>query len=234
MAKICGIYQLKNKVNNEIYVGQTIDLQDRLRCHKYSPKKQEPCVIGRAIGKYGWENFEVSIIESISDWDLLDEREIYWISLLKPRYNVSQGGDVRRGHTLSEETKKKISDAKKGKKLTPEHISNRSKGQRGRVTSPEVRKRISESNIKTKKLFPPKKVTEETKIKKEITRKINQKKKDNVKVIQRDKNSLEIIRVFDSITEVLSLTNYSRKAIVSALNKTLNSYKGFFWEYSSC
>ena len=54
----------------------------------------------------------------------------------------------RKGVTLSDETRKKISEAKKGKKLKPfteEHRKKMSEAKKGRRLSEETRKKISES-----------------------------------------------------------------------------------------
>jgi hypothetical protein len=85
------IYQIKNLINSKLYVGQSIDLDVRLRAHKSAiTNKQNPCYnypLYRAIRKYGWDNFEVSILEEVLADDDLTRREIYWYEKLNPEYN---------------------------------------------------------------------------------------------------------------------------------------------------
>ena len=53
------VYLLTNNLNLMCYVGKTTrKLKTRLCAHKNNPNSY----IGRAIQKYGWENFKVSIL----------------------------------------------------------------------------------------------------------------------------------------------------------------------------
>ena len=92
------IYKIENKINGKVYIGQTImDVRDRWYRHceinKSNPSESN-MLIKRAIFKYGKENFDFSVIEIVSK-ELLDEREIYWISYYQSNkigYNISSGG----------------------------------------------------------------------------------------------------------------------------------------------
>jgi len=48
------------------------------------------------------------------------EREQFWLDLLKPEYNVCTIAGNTQGITLSAETREKISQAHRGKRLSPE------------------------------------------------------------------------------------------------------------------
>lgn len=88
----CGIYKITNLINNKVYIGQSIDIEKRLKKHKYS---YDNFHIHRAIQKYGKDNFSYEIIEECSQ-DALDEKEKYWITYynsLEPNgYNMVPGG----------------------------------------------------------------------------------------------------------------------------------------------
>lgn len=97
----CGIYLLENIINDKLYVGQSINIEARIRSHfevaynKNSKEYNYP--LSRAIRKYGYENFNWYIIEICSK-DLLNEREIYWIDYynsIKYGYNQVLGGNKR-------------------------------------------------------------------------------------------------------------------------------------------
>lgn len=129
--KICGIYQLKNRVNGKIYIGQSIDIYDRWTRHKnasfYKNGKDYNILLYRAIRKYGWDNFEKTILEICTQEDL-DDKERYYIEKFKSYdtnkigYNLRYGGqNGARCSPLSEEAKMKISQANKGRKWTEEH-----------------------------------------------------------------------------------------------------------------
>lgn len=91
------IYLMTNKINGLQYVGQTsLTLAARMRGHKNEAKYLKPNVyFVRAMHKYGFENFDVKIIEECPD-ENLDEREVFWISeydtFLGPGYNSTRGG----------------------------------------------------------------------------------------------------------------------------------------------
>lgn len=97
MNKICGIYKITNKLNNKIYIGQSINIYNRWRNHYYSGIKLNPnddTLIHRAMNKYGIENFDFEIIEEISV-NYLNEREKYWIQYYDSYnngYNMTIGG----------------------------------------------------------------------------------------------------------------------------------------------
>lgn len=111
------IYKIQNKINGKIYIGQTVGtLEHRMSQHKANGKKIS--VIGNAIHKYGWDNFDVEVIDEAETIEELNRKEIYWIgyykSLSPNGYNLELGG---RNALHEEETRKKISEANKGRHL---------------------------------------------------------------------------------------------------------------------
>lgn len=70
------IYKYTNKLNNRVYIGQTINEKLRKESHF---KSGANCKFHRAIHYYGWMNFEYEVIEVV-DKSKLSERELYWIN----------------------------------------------------------------------------------------------------------------------------------------------------------
>ena len=107
-----GIYGIKNKINNKIYVGQTYDFNYRwgkhkiaLRSNTHSNKKLQ-----FAWNKYGEDNFEFFVIEECG-LDIINEREVYWIEFydsLNSGYNLCEGGNGIRGYKHTEEEIQKM------------------------------------------------------------------------------------------------------------------------------
>ena len=91
------IYQITNIVNGKIYIGQTCDLKRRLFEHKCCKNKKT--IISKAVRKYGWENFEIKILEKCKK-SIVNVREIYYIKKYKSLskyglgYNMTEGGEV--------------------------------------------------------------------------------------------------------------------------------------------
>ncbi len=111
------IYVITNKLSGKQYVGQT---QRTLKARIYEHRHGKVLYIDRAIRKIGWENFTVEVLEECKTLEELNEREMYWIRKLnskKPNgYNRTDVGNGRRGHHLSEDTKKRLSEMRRGPK----------------------------------------------------------------------------------------------------------------------
>lgn len=89
------IYIIKNRINDKVYIGQTVNPTQRWAQYKTEAKKRpENQLITRAMRLYGFDNFYMEIIES--NIENYDEREIYWIqyynSLAPNGYNLVKGG----------------------------------------------------------------------------------------------------------------------------------------------
>ena len=122
--KTCGIYKIENLVNGKSYIGQSVDIFRRWKDHSnFWEAKKNWSAIKHALHKHCLENFTFTILEECLKEDLND-REIYWIKKLNTQsphgYNMTAGG----GGSLnaSKQTRAKMSKAKKGKKLTKEHV----------------------------------------------------------------------------------------------------------------
>ena len=93
--EVCGkIYGIENMLNHKIYVGRTIKtVEERTQRHRWC----KTSLIGRAIRKYGWENFVVVTLEECDNGENLNEAEKRWIKRLnckKPNgYNLTDGGE---------------------------------------------------------------------------------------------------------------------------------------------
>lgn len=85
------IYKTINSLNNKIYIGKKTS--DYFLTDYYG----SGVLIQGALLKYGKENFQVELLESIDDLTDLDTREQYWISFYNSTspdvgYNISKGG----------------------------------------------------------------------------------------------------------------------------------------------
>lgn len=154
------IYKITNKINNKIYIGQTIEsLEKRWSRHNWKcTKSRNAMAITNAIIKYGKENFIIEQIDYANTIEELNNKEVYYIdyfNTMSPNgYNLKTGGDNKR---LSDETKKKISEGNKGKKRTEETKKKLSDSHKGWIPSEETKnkwrrafggKRPSDNTIK--------------------------------------------------------------------------------------
>jgi len=119
------------------------------------------------VSKYGIENFNVIILD-FCDVNALNEKEIYYISQFQSNnkkygYNLSSGGNSGMvGYKHSEETRRKVSESKKGWKMSDAQREFISKLHTGKVVSEETRKKISKANSGINHYFFGKKHTEES------------------------------------------------------------------------
>lgn len=133
------------------YVGRTMSLlSTRWSKHKTNARLSKTNNHrSNWINKYK-DEIEIFLIEGGLDTkEQSCDRERYYIALYREKYgsltNSSNGGDGGcEGYKHTEEAKKKISEAHKGRKFSDEHIKNI----KNRVISEETRKKLSKSSKK--------------------------------------------------------------------------------------
>jgi group I intron endonuclease len=141
---LCSIYKITNNVNGKVYIGQTWKLiKYRFDAHKRS----KHCIkLYNAMEKHGRENFSIELITFCSTQETADYWEEYFIKKydsINLGYNLREGGS--HGKT-SEETKRKLSIAGKGRPApnkgiaaSPETIAKLSSMRKGVKKSDEHR-----------------------------------------------------------------------------------------------
>lgn len=116
-----GVYVIRNVVNGKVYVGSSIDVQKRYREHFGALRRGDHRCEGlqRAWQKYSSDVFIFEVAEFCDVEDLI-VREQLWIDNLKAAdsrfgYNSRAVAESNYGTHRSEETKRKIGDAHRGK-----------------------------------------------------------------------------------------------------------------------
>lgn len=126
------IYVISNKLNGKTYVGKTTQpsIQHRWMSHIRDSARGKTRLYN-AIKKYGIDQFEIYVMEStgVVSREQLNKREIYWIEVLEPEYNMTKGGD---GGWIHDQTGnhwkvKDTSRMKNKKTITPKVIAGRLK-----------------------------------------------------------------------------------------------------------
>ena len=171
------VYRHINKINNKQYIGITKQNPPSNRWGSNGSNYKENPHFWAAIQKYGWDNFEHELLYTNLSQEDACNKEIELIKKYKTQdckygYNVFEGGncpeipeEVRKkmskamqgnknglGKVCSEEKKKKISLAQKGRSFTEEHkkaISKAKKGKTHKTLSAESRKKIADAHDKT-------------------------------------------------------------------------------------
>lgn len=161
------LYLITNRVNRKLYIGKTVcSLKRRWTQHISSAKKQSQYALHRAINKYGAENFDKCVL-LIGSQDYLIQMEQAAIERFDSRrngYNMTVGGEgvsrpcspetreklrqINLGKRHTEETKKKMSEAHKGRPapfLSPETRERIRQKLLGRKMSPEIVEKMSKA-----------------------------------------------------------------------------------------
>ena len=152
----CGIYEIRNMVNQKIYIGSAVNFNNRKRTHLYQLRNNihGNTHLQYSFNKYGEAAFTFNFL-FYCDYDNLLLYEQRTIDALSPEYNQRIVAYSNRGIKYSDEVKKKWGDIRRGKPLGPfsdEHKKNISKSKIGKVynlghfVSNETKRKISESH----------------------------------------------------------------------------------------
>jgi len=124
------IYKAINKINNKVYIGQTIGTLENRESQHWSAAngrgRQRNIKFYRALRKYGRYNFDWMIIRANIPKSLLDiaeKEEIKKYDSFKNGYNSDLGGKSRRGYKPTKKTIAKCSGQNSVKaKLTDKDV----------------------------------------------------------------------------------------------------------------
>lgn len=234
------IYKIINIKNKHIYIGKCKNLAKRWTQHKGCSKYKNTDLYF-AMRKYGIKNFKIKIIEYCNK-NNVNRKEKLWISKLKPKYNMTKGGDgggfLNKKHNKNWLNKIKNINSKKvacydldgnfikvfnsyteagsfiGKTKNHKGVSACIRGEYKSCGGFQW-KSIKNNNL-------PKKI--------KSYKRISHKQK---KVIQYDIDNT-YIKTYKSITEAANITGSSVSKIVCVCKKQRKQHNGFIWKYSSC
>lgn len=259
--KFPGVYVVKNLVNGKYYIGESLNIRNRI----YQHKKGVAQLLHKAIKKYGIENFDI-YVEYLKDFgknDLIELEEcliMKYDSLAPNGYNICLKGSNCSGIKQSDESKlkrsksltgikrsreeiKRSSESRKGTKRTPKQIENISNSHKGIVYGPcsEERKRKISESLKlryknTEHPFQGKKHTEE--FKKNLSAKKTGISNLSAKlpILQIDINTGEVIKEWESTSDaVLSMFKDKKKAssISAVLHGRYKTAHGYRWKFKN-
>ncbi len=121
------IYLLQNKITKDVYIGQTHNFKNRMCKYRSLNCRGQPKLYN-AIAKYGFDNFEIYVLQNCNNQSELHEYEKYYIKLYKSNiygYNCSEGGEnTTKGHKYSRPN------------FTNEHRKNMSLAHLGKASRP--------------------------------------------------------------------------------------------------
>lgn len=135
------LYKITNKINNKSYIGFSYDAEKRFKQHIFEAyNKNSPSyhtIFHRSIRKYGQHNFTQEIIYQSLYEEHIKESEEFFIRENNTHYkfgygyNMTYGGEGTKGIYRNDATRKRMSDA-----------------QRGKIKSPETKQKLFESMLR--------------------------------------------------------------------------------------
>lgn len=241
LKNISGVYVITSKINNKKYIGESVNLLDRLNTHLCTlyANTHYNTYLQNTFNKYGPDNIIVDVIELCSDFET-KRREHHWVHILQTydyKYGFNQNLTDPEGlgrpseetklkmsisqkkrPPVTEKTKKKLREANLGKKHTQEFKDNCRKRQIAKVPFMLGRKHSPETLEKLKISHTGKKHTPEQKL------------KMSNQIYQYDLEG-NFIKEWESVSEASRVIGISRSSIIdSVLNR--REGKKFKWKYS--
>ena len=91
------VYKIENNINHKIYIGQTNNLERRIKEHRHDKRMNHP--IYNAIHKYGWDNFSVETLYFGEDYNTKEKEyiKLYRSNEKEFGYNIQNGGQDSSG-----------------------------------------------------------------------------------------------------------------------------------------
>lgn len=225
-----GIYKITSP-SDKTYIGQSINIERRWKAYKNINESKSQIKLYSSFIKYGIINHKFEIIEKCSI-EQLNEKEIYWglyyCVLDKTGLNLKLGNSNGK---CSQETKDKISQARKGWVPSIERgikIGNKNKN---RILSDEHKNKIGKSNSKPKPMFIGR-ISPNKGLKHTLTeeQKLKQKNKNGKKVNQYDIQG-NFIQEWKSCSAAAFSLNKSPSLISQCCREKVKTAFGFIWKY---
>ena len=229
------VYIVTNTINGKKYIGLSLNKKKWFRSWYYGSGK----LIKKAIIKYGKENFNKEIVKEFENEDDCRNFERHLIRLYNAvedpmYYNMSPGGygGACLGHSVTEETRKKISLVNTGKKRSKESCDNIGNCKRGIKQSDEhieKRKKLIKENWDNRSSDYRKSISDKIRISN-----IGKKRSNDIKEKISKSNSRlskeDILNIFDmyennniTYSEIGDIYKLNTSSVWAILNKV--SYK---------
>lgn len=230
------IYKIENLINNHLYIGKTNN--PRRRWNEHIREHSTCSILKKAFRKYGINNFRMVILleikaSSIENLNtILNALEPLYIkkyNTFKNGYNATSGGEGICNYKMSEITKRKISNALKGRILSEERRKQCGLANKGKHHSKEVCERIRLALLNRDKSIYEK-----------IGLKLRGRKRDKDIIakgaIKRRKPILQYTLDGKFIQEYAGssfISNMNNANIISCCKGKISSAYGYIWRYKN-
>lgn len=158
--KSAGVYAITNLFNDSAYIGSTKDFKVRWDLHRSSLRlnKHSNSHLQHSWNKYGENKFEFMVCEYVNDFELLVDREQYWLDFHRMHvgvYNIilvvdrssgmlgkKHSKETRQQMSISAYNRPPVSD--ESRRRNSESNLGRTAWNKGKTYSREYKQRLSE------------------------------------------------------------------------------------------
>lgn len=143
--KSAGIYKFTCLINNKVYIGKSVNLYSRINDHRRCSKKERGnCYFENALIKYGWESFDVDILEVFEDFnkDQDNDRLLFIESEYIKLFNSS---DKNKGYNVCKYSMDSTGIPKPPRSDT--HRANMSIAKKGKLNGPHRKESIEKMSL---------------------------------------------------------------------------------------
>lgn len=236
----CGVYCIRCKVDNRVYVGASTNIYNRIRqhieCLRVKSKDSNRHLI-EAWHAHGEDNFEYEILECLEDKEKLKEREYHWMVVLKSTdrnfgYNLRM--DSAKKMIVHEETKDLLSEVLVGEN-NPNYNHKWSEDMKERmsdikkqqykdgvisVNMEAIRKGIA---IRNQHLIDNPEILQNMK-------RVLREKNTKYRMFQYDKTTKKLVRIWDYVADIVKENpTYKRHNIYAVCSGEKKSIYGYIW-----
>lgn len=152
-----GIYQITNEINGKRYVGSAVNVKKRWRAHLSGLRRSqhENQHLQRAFDKFGESAFIFSVLEYVEDTWQLAKREQHYLNTVNPEYNMCPTAGNCFARPCSVESRRRMSEAHRGKPLSRRHRRSISEGLSGKLNHNYKKHPTEETRAKMRVAWTP-------------------------------------------------------------------------------
>ncbi len=144
-----GIYKITSP-SGKSYIGQSKNIDRRINEYKKMSNCNGQPKLYLSFLKYGAEKHIYEVLE-LCDLHIINERERYWqehFNCIQEGLNCCYVKTNEKKMIVSDEVRKKMSVAGKGRKQSQEHVLKRTQSKNGYVHSAETKQKIADKRSK--------------------------------------------------------------------------------------
>jgi group I intron endonuclease len=141
----CGIYCIT--INGGQYIGSSKNIEKRYTAHLRSLRnnKHHSIYLQRVFNKYGEKELSLKVVCIVKKEECLVEMEQFFLDVIKPKYNMSPTANSPKGVKHTEQAKRNMSNAKKGKKMSEHFIELQKERMKNYRASEETKQKQREA-----------------------------------------------------------------------------------------